>query len=301
MLTLPASLQVFAGRGPEWAGWLDRLPRLLQDLLEEWELTPDGVVGHGRTAAVLPVVSDDGARCVLKAGWPHWEAEHEALALRMWHGNGAVRLLRADPHRFALLLERLHTRDLREEWDVRACEVVGGLYGRLHVAAPPQLRRLSDQAERWAGELSGLAKGSPLPRRLVEQAASIARDFAADDATDGRLLHTDLHFENVLAAHGLREGEDWLAIDPKPLSGDPHYELAPMLWNEYSLYEGRLREGVRQRFRTLVETAGLDEQRARDWVILRMLVNVKGELLENGAPDQDFVTACLAIAKAVQD
>ncbi|GAB4085663.1 streptomycin 6-kinase [Myceligenerans cantabricum] len=297
MLAVPESFQAFAARGPAWADWLDRLPRLLRELLDEWALEPDGAVGHGNTAAVLPVRSDDGVACVLKVGWPHREAEHEALALQTWHGNGAVRLLRADPRRWALLLERLHTRDLTGERDVHACEVVGGLYERLHVPAPPQLSRLSDQAGRWAHELSGLSRGAPLPRRLVERAAAICQDFATDPDTDGRLLHTDLHYENVLAA----DRDDWLVIDPKPLSGDPHFELAPLLWNQYSLYEGRLREGVRQRFQTLVETAGLDERRARDWVIVRMLVNVKGELLENATADKDFVTACLAVAKAVQD
>ena len=49
----------------------------------------------------------------------------------------------------------------------------------------------------------------------------------ADEASTGTLIHADLHYENVMAA----DREPWLAIDPKPVSGDPHYELAPMLWN----------------------------------------------------------------------
>lgn len=294
---LPPSLLAYAARGPEWADWLDGLPRTIRDLLAEWDLTADGDVAHGHTAVVVPVSTDDGVPAVLKIGWPHWEAEHEALALRTWNGDGAVRLLRADPHRWALLLERLHTRDLVGQWDLQACEVVGGFYERLHVAAPPRLRTLSDQAARWADELGRLTRGAPVPPRLVEQARSLCRDLATDPATDGRLIHTDLHFENVLAA----DREDWLVIDPKPLSGDPHYEPAPMLWNEYSLYAGRLREGVRSRLGTLVDAAGLDEDRARAWTVVRMLVNVKGELAENADPNQEWVTACLAIAKAVQD
>ncbi|GGW53564.1 hypothetical protein GCM10010381_43810 [Streptomyces xantholiticus] len=38
-----------------------------------------------------------------------------------------------------------------------------------------------------------------------------------------RLLHWDLHFDNVLAA----EREPWLVIDPKLLVGDPGFELCP--------------------------------------------------------------------------
>ena len=62
-------------------------------------------------------------------------------------------------------------------------------------------------------------------------------------------------------------------IDPKPMSGDPHYELAPMLWNRYDELAGDVRDGLRRRFHTLVDHAGLDEDRARDWVVVRMVLN----------------------------
>ena len=44
-----------------------------------------------------------------------------------------MRLLSADPHRWALLLERLHPTDLDSLAVLEACEVVAGLYARLHV------------------------------------------------------------------------------------------------------------------------------------------------------------------------
>ena len=294
---IPPGLQAYAARGPAWATWLDRLPALVRDLLAEWDLTIDGASLHGRTALVVPVrTSDDGA-AVLKVAWPHPEAEHEALALQHWHGRGAVRLLRADPHHYALLLERLTATDLNESWDLQACEVVAGLYRMLHVPAPPQLGTLSAQAGRWADELAGLGRGLPIPHRMVDQARSLARDFASDPATDGVLVHTDLHYDNVLAD---RRG-GWRAIDPKPLSGDPHFELAPMLANRHDEYAGRLRDGVRDRFFALVDGAGLDEDRARAWVVLRTVVAVKSELLESEAPDQGWVTVNIAVGKAVQD
>ncbi len=82
------------------------------------------------------------------------------------------------------------------------------------------------------------------------------RDLVADDSHGGRLLHADLHYANVLAG----DREPWLAIDPKPLSGDPHYELLPMLWNrwdELAAAPRGVRDGVRLRFHTLVDVAGL--------------------------------------------
>lgn len=301
-IALPDGVLGMASRGDEWADWVARLPRLAGDLLEEWELRQVGIAQHGFTALVLPVVGGRGAAGMLKIASPDEESEHEHLALTHWNGVGAVRLLRADPRRGALLLERLQHRSLRGEGDLEACGVVGGLYGSLHVPAFAQLRLLSDVAGREARRLASLPRDAALPHRLVEQAAALARDFATDAATDGTLIHADLHYDNVLAA----EREPWLVIDPKPLSGDPHYELAPMLWNRYDELAGRVREGVRSRFHTLVDVAGLDEDRARDWVIVRMMANAASTLAEagEGGPDAgecEELTVCVSVAKAVQE
>ena len=110
-LTLPPEFLAYAGRSPEWAIFLDRLPALVRDLMGEWQLTSDGEPTHGFAAVVVPVRTSSGRPAALKVGWPHEEAEHEHLALQHWHGHGAVQLLRADPRRFALLLERLHRED----------------------------------------------------------------------------------------------------------------------------------------------------------------------------------------------
>ena len=267
-------------------------------MLGEWDLTPDGAATEGATALVVPVWTSAGRPAVLKVGRPHEEAEHEHLALQHWHGRGAVQLLRADPRRHALLLERLHREDLGDLWDVEACEVVGALYARLHVPAVPQLRTLTSYAGTLAAELADLPRDAPLPRRLVEQAAALARDLSRDEASAGRMIHTDLHYANVLAG----DREPWLAIDPKPLDGDPHYEIAPMLWNRWDeLIDAprSLRDGIRLRFHTLVDVAGFDEHRARDWVVVRMMVNALWSLQDE--PDPDHLTQCIAIAKAVQD
>lgn len=310
-MRLPEGFLAYAERGPEWAAFLDRLPGLVRGLLAEWELAEDGPATHGHCAVVVPVrTADDGAPAVLKVGWPHWEAEHEHLALQHWHGRGAVRLLRADPRRFALLLERLHPTDLRDLGDVEACEVVAGLYPSLHVPAPPQVRTLSSCVARWTAELAALPRDAPLPRRLVEQAVAVGRDLGDDAGADpgragGRLLHTDLHDGNVLAG----DRAPWLAIDPKPLSGDPHYEVAPLLWNrweELTSGYGGVRAGLRRRFEAVLDVAGFDERRARDWVVLRMMCNALWRLQDppgtgRVTPTDAYLTMCVTVAKAVQE
>ncbi|WP_205470902.1 aminoglycoside phosphotransferase family protein [Nocardioides sp. SYSU D00038] len=298
---LPAGVLAFADRGPDWAAYVEALPATVTALLAEWGLQPDGSPTHGWTALVLPVRAEAGP-AVLKVGFVEEETEHEPLALQTWGGRGAVRMLRADPRRGAMLLERLGSRDLTTVDALAACEVVAGLYGRLHVPAPPQLHPLAGLVGRWTGGLARLGRGAPVPHRLVEQAVSLGRDLVADLEADppGVLVHADLHYENVLA--GTRE--PWLAVDPHPVMGDPHYEPAPMLWDRWAevVASGDVRAAVRRRFHTLVDAGDLDEDRARDWVVVRMLHNVLWELEDHpGRPDHDWLTTCIAVAKAVQD
>ncbi|TCC65532.1 aminoglycoside resistance protein [Kribbella pittospori] len=297
---IPAGLLVVASRGQDWADWLDRLPRLTRELLDEWQLRVDGTSAYGNCALVVPVTTADGQRAVLKVQFPHWEAETEHLALRAWAGNGVVQLLRADPRRFALLLERLEPRDLTTIDALDACEIVGSTYKRLHVPAGPQFRTLSGELKRWLERFRQLPASAPVPHRYVEQAIALSEDFVADPATDGRLIHTDLHYENMLAA----EREPWLVIDPKPLSGDPHFEVAPLIWNRWDevVASGDLRFAVKQRFYTAIDAAGLDEERARDWVIVRQMLNVLWTLEDaDESLPQDWLTRNIAIVKAIQD
>ena len=150
---VPPEFATATRRQPDRVRWLDGLPRLVGELLEQWQLSPEVGVAHGQNAVVVPVRTRAGEPAALKVGWPHREAEHEHLALRGWAGEGAVRLLRADPRRHALLLERAGPGDLHQLEVVQACEVVAGLYARLHRAPLPQLDRLSGEAARWAEEI----------------------------------------------------------------------------------------------------------------------------------------------------
>ena len=305
---IPPGLAAQWALGEDWAGWLDGLPRRAAGLLAEWELTQVATSLHGFCSLVLPVVDADGRGAALKISFDgDDESEHEGLVLQRWAGAGAVRLQRAEPWRRALLLDWLPGGDLGDTWDVEACEVVGGLYGALHVPALPQLRTVASYVERWLAELADLGRDVPVPRRYVDQALSLGRDLLEPHSGTDVVVHGDLHYANVLADGDRR----WVAIDPKPMSGDPHYEPAPMLWNrmgEIETSSESVREGLRRRFHTLVDVGGLDEARARDWVVVRMVVNAGWSVQDARRAgrgltkeERDWITQCIAITKAVQD
>ncbi|MDQ2782027.1 MAG: aminoglycoside phosphotransferase family protein [Actinomycetota bacterium] len=291
------------------ADWLRQLPRLLADLLARWSLVPDGPARSGVCAVALPVTSParTSGQAVLKVTWPHVEAVTEHLALRRWDGNGSVRLLRADPARFALLLERLDSdTDLDTLPDDQACEIIGDLLATLSVPAIARVPTLSAYAAR---QLEKPPPTHALPRRFVDQARRLAGELGSEVDVDARLLHTDLHYQNVLRQNALRQnvfrqsviGADrhaWLAIDPKPMAGDPAFEVAPALWNRVEeLGTGStFRWNVRRRLEIICERAGIDEDRAKAWTIVRMVDNAEQE-----APGSARASLAVALVKAMND
>lgn len=283
-----------ADGGPDGASWLRRLPALVEEVLAQWSLSPAGPATSGRTALVLPV-RRDRVTLACKIGWPHHDSAQEHLALRHWAGDGAVQLVAADPGRGAMLLEALDARhDLTEVWVEEACVVVGALLARLHVPAPPSMRRLSEVAAGWADSLR--AADGILPRRLVVRGLALIDDLSTDPDCDATLVHTDLHFRNVLAA----DREPWLAIDPKPLAGHPGIELQPLLRNRTDeLGTGSaLRWSVRRRVEIVCEAAGIDERWARPWTIVTSTLQALWAAQDG---DTDGASLHIALAKALEE
>ncbi|MFE7973713.1 aminoglycoside phosphotransferase family protein [Streptomyces shenzhenensis] len=287
---LVASQEKFNGEAGR--AFVADLPGRAAEFLRRWELRIDGPAMYGVCALVLPVVRADGSPAALKLQPLDEESAGEPLALRAWDGDGAVRLLAHDEPTCTLLLERLDEgRMLRDVPDARAAvRVIGALLARLTARpAPPGMRRLGDIAQRMLEQVPWALERVPDPadRRLLADCAAAVREVLAEPGD--RLLHWDLHFENVLAA----QRADWLAIDPKPLAGDPGFDLLPAIDNRYDPAE------TRWRFDALTDALGLDRERARAWTLGRVLQNCLWELADNPA-GRPLETAQLEIGIALR-
>jgi streptomycin 6-kinase len=203
-------------------------------------------------------VAPAGVDAVLKVQRPHRESEHEAAALELWDGDGAVRLLAHDPEEHALLLERcVPGTPLAEAGQDTALDVFVDLLPRLWKSAGAPFRPLADEAAWWA-ECLPRQDWSVAPE-LLDAALEALRDLPGTQA-EQVLLHQDLHGENVLAARR----EPWLAIDPKPLAGEREFGVAPIV---RSFELGHSKRDVLYRFDRLTAELGLDRERARGWTI----------------------------------
>lgn len=274
--------------------WLAELPALAARFMDHWRLRLDGPSGHGVAALVLPVGRVDGTRAVLKLQPVTDETIAEPASLRAWNGNGAVRLLDHDPDTGTMLLERLDaSRSLASIGDADvATGMLATVLARLaDVPAPTGVRRLADLAAAMLDEMSRVvtALADQAERRLLVSCASAMGDLMP--RAGDRLLHWDLHFDNVLAG----QREPWLAIDPKPLAGDPGFELLPALRNRWDdvVGTGDVSRAVLRRFDILTDALALGRQRATGWTLGRVLQNALWDI-RAGRVTLDPVQATIA-------
>ena len=269
---IPDSIVAFAARhGEQSAAWVAKLPELVSAYSARWHVAVEGPLpGCGSAAWVGAGTLADGSEVVLKIGWPHKEAETEAAGLRFFAGQGAVRLLQADEAEFALLLERSRPGD--ELWGAPfkdATEVAADVLQRLWRTpggdvAP--ITTLADTVDDW--NASYPTERSRYPRSLVAEAAQIGSELARS-TSELVVVHGDFNPFNILRA----QREPWLAIDPKPLLGDPAYDLAQFLAN----YDAQaVASGDPKRFyfdaiAFFADTLGLDRHRIAAWAFVKSI------------------------------
>lgn len=283
--------------GASGRAWMVALPGLAADFLDRWALRLDGPAGHGMASLVLPVIRADGAPAVLKLQPVSEENAGAPIGLRVWNGDGVVRLLDHDPDTGTMLLERLDAaRPLSSVADDSAAlQILAELLARLvAVPAPEGLRHLADIAAAMLEQVprAVLALRDPAEQRLVRTCASAVAELIGEPGD--RLLHWDLHYDNILAG----QREPWLAIDPEPLAGDPGFELLPALDNRWDevVATGDVARAVLRRFDLLTEVLGLDRQRATSWTLGRVLQNALWDI-EDG--ETALHPAQIAIATAL--
>lgn len=266
------------------------------DLMERWNLTPDGA-GLETPRARIFRVRRDGMSAILKVASSVSDEVRAAATLRHFAGEGAVKILAEEPG--ALLLEGAEpgmplTALVTEGRDDDATAVIADTIVALHRFPPPEGFPI---IEMWADGFRRQREREPhalLPAATIARAETAFRDLARPAAGD-RLLHADLHHDNILRD----ERRGWLAIDPKGIVGDPAYEVVSALGNPNRLHPLAADPLVmRRRIAIFAERLALDPQRIAAWSAAHFILAACWHV-EDGNPDTD-VANCLAIAETAQ-
>jgi streptomycin 6-kinase len=242
--------------------WLERVPDLVAQCVEEWGLQLSDPYPSGAAGYAVRTELPDGRPAVLKLIYPDRESEHEADALALWDGHGAVQLFARDDDLSAMVIERCEpgTTLAAAGADV-ALQTLIALLPRLWVETGEPFHTLEDEAAWWVGYLPEQWEHSDrtVARGLVDAAVDALISLSHSQGQQV-LLHQDLHGDNVLAA----EREPWLVIDPKPLIGEREFAVAPIV---RSFELGHSKRDALYRLDRLTSELGLDRERARGWTI----------------------------------
>jgi len=233
---------------------LEALQRTAEEVAAEWGLELGAPFALSRYSYVAPA----GEAAVLKVAW---DGDDESLdeneALELWAGDGAVRLLRGDKARRALLEERARPgTDISELADEQATAIAVEVGLKLWRPAGAPFRRVADEVPQW---IANAERERERTGWLLELARELWSSF---EPGDDWLVHGDFHHHNIL-----RHGDRHVAIDPKPYLADREYDVPSFLWNPLS-YRMTDVERTERRIAAFV-AAGLDDWKIRAWTVIR--------------------------------
>lgn len=272
--------------GEDGESLISNLPSLIDEASLRWQLRdvqPVPMLSYNFVAFAKRGDED----LVLKIGVPRDELTSEISALRLFHGEGACRLIDADEERGFLLLERLHPGEMLvtlkddEEATRIAAEVMQKIWRPMESASPlaenqnqasglQSFIQLSDWFEGLSGLRSMFDGGTgPLTQKLVERAERSAKDFLIENHMPV-LMHGDFHHFNILSSE-----RGWLIIDPKGVIGPAGYEVGPLLINPWSDLINRkdYRGMTKRRIDILHERLGFARERIREWGVAHAILS----------------------------
>jgi streptomycin 6-kinase len=259
--------RVVATFGLSGRRWLHQLPDLLARCEQRWSLRLEEPFCPLTYNYVAPGRGPDNTAIVLKAGVPNKELATEIAALNHFRGHGAVKLRDSDADQGVLLLDRVMPgNSLLSDWTSdKSTEIAAAVMRELH-RPPPEghtFPAVANWGEGFARLRSGFQGGTgPFPAELVERAERNFGDLAAS-MERVVVLHGDLHHWNIIS-----DGEDdWLAIDPKGVLGEPAYEVGAWLRNPFPMvYEGpNVLQLIERRLDRFAEILSFDRSRMAGW------------------------------------
>ncbi|WP_413582529.1 aminoglycoside phosphotransferase family protein [Bdellovibrio sp. HCB288] len=249
--------------------WLAKLPEHLLKIEKLWGLESirplDNLSFHFVGTAKR---KSDGLEVVIKTGCDIESLDRERQWLRHFSGV-AAQVLETDKYLGATMMERLspgetlkHNKDLDDD---QKTIVIAGLIHELNS------RSIISGAFKHISELAkdlDVLEGA-VDSRMLSKARGIISELTFDRSQD-RLLHGDLHHDNIL-----KHKSSWKVIDPHGYIGDPTFEMAVMMYNPLDAYptNSPLRKTLDRRMSILNDYLNFDMQRMKAWAFAAAMIS----------------------------
>jgi streptomycin 6-kinase len=280
MIRLPVEFKntIISVHGKAGEEWLAGFDKLINYCVNKWQfkLLPAKKLSYN---FVAPVVFDNGSKAILKLGIPNKGIMSELAALKAFASNGFCEPLNSEPEKGIMLLECIDPGEPLNTMldEVTSTKIVAGLIKDMQMVNP-----ISDYpfqtSDDWYQDLIRLHErfGDIIPETLYNNAI-VAYQSLKTNQQEQRLLHGDLHHENILSAGN----GTWKAIDPKGIVAETSCELIPFLMNDL---EGKdIAAAISERINVFSEELKIDKVRIIRWGTFRSVLSAYWKI-EDGLP-----------------
>jgi streptomycin 6-kinase len=282
--------------------FLHALPDSIAEASARWELTdvqPVPALSYNFVAFAKSFSlegkrgRDEGVDVVLKMGVPNPEFLSEMEALRLFNGEGACNLIKADEEKYWMLLERLNPGLMlaRLEDDEEATRIAAEVMKKIwRPVESDSLLSVSQEHTLGGTRAPGLQKfirltdwfdglkrlrqlfnggTGPFDEELVQRVERSVSDFFIENHNPV-LMHGDFHHYNILSSE-----RGWLIIDPKGVIGPACYEVGPLLMNPWGelINKANIQQITKRRIDILHEHLGFERERIREWALAHAVLS----------------------------
>ena len=270
--------------GSKGKAWLDDLHNIVNKLTHDWNLEDIRSVDNMTFHYVARALTKEGRQpVILKIGCDAKTIENEVRALSYFNGNGSVRMINHNEEYNALLLRQaIPGMSLRSLYQSQTEQVMDDYIETMHKLHQGHLtgKHHWSHIDTWLTAIDKLKFSDACLLTLIEKAVSL-KTALLSSMTCEIVLHGDLHHDNIL-----QNDDTWLAIDPKGIIGEPEFEIAAfdfMYIRELS-DQPDAKMVLESRINLLAQKSGLNAERIKDWVFVRLMLMVAWHVEDNGDP-----------------
>ncbi len=260
------------------AQWLQDLPPLIAALEQDWDFSLQETIPHLTYSFVTKVKTANGENGILKLS-PVGPRCHSEIAWFQSNSVGTPRLLRSDPSRGAMLMEQIVPGYSAKKWvkegkDIEATKAIAAVIRKLR----PDVN--SSQIFKPVSQLASALEclRGKIDSKLLSKAETLFKELTTDPSKN-RLLHGDLHHDNILSS-----GDKWVAIDPHGYIGPAAFETGAMIRNPYDCFPKKepLKKVLETRLKVLTDELPFDPHEIHGWAFAYTIMATGWSVADHG-------------------
>lgn len=262
--------------------WLNKLPSVVEELQSHWDLSGITPVNNMTCNYVAKAITKHKQDVIIKIGCDKQSIFEEKQALIYFDEQASIKLLDFNEKHNALLLHQARPGiTLKEIYPINK-EIVIDIYAATMHKLHDKLMMDKVDFLFIADWLNAIDKAptNQMTHSLFQKAIHLKNELLLS-SENRNVLHGDLHHDNIL-----KNGEDWLVIDPKGIIGEPEFEAAAFDFiHQTELNSSQdISSLFTLRAEKLAQKAGLNVQRLKDWVFVRLILSAAWSIEDHGDP-----------------